>query len=347
MEFEKMHHAIQNKVDREEFGALMEDVKQKANKEDLEKFHNTTAIRAQEKESSEKAVHKRVESLKADIETLKEHIQNQLTKKTDIREVERVANLVMNKCDTELVNNTLIKFRGELSEEINQVRSEWKRLLEDQLIKKEKKQEQIFEQLAEDVYKLNEQIQNIIGERRNDIDETAKFVKSMVAASKREIQIQTEKLEEEMEKIRKFAEELNTKKIDKKDLNEIRTKFMASLETKVEISEVQNAINTSQQDISARFFEYKEEMKAILRENENEIFNLLSKKANISDVNAALSNKVDSAVIQNLLGHKLNMNEVDDLKRKIATIVGAFDEKASESGNLWLLNKIANWFQLP
>jgi len=50
--------------------------------------------------------------------------------------------------------------------------------------------------------------------------------------------------------------------------------------------------------MSNRFLEYKEELQNTLRSHENDIFNLLSKKANLTDIHKALKNKLNKEDIK-------------------------------------------------
>ena len=60
-----------------------------------------------------------------------------------------------------------------------------------------------------------------------------------------------------------FLECLNTK-LEKQDFLENRVKVFAILEEKVDLIEVQNALNASQADISSRFMEFKEETRTAI-----------------------------------------------------------------------------------
>lgn len=332
--FEKLYEQLDKKVNKDDFETLVESLSKKASKDDLEKINTTTIVKAQVLESSEKSISKRFETLECSIEALKDHIHSQLAKKSDVREVERITNLIMNKCDTDFANNLVSKYRNELLEEINFIKTDLKRATDEQISRREKKQEQAYEQLSEDLYKLNDQVQNLINDRRNDIEETATFVKSMTATTKKEIQIEVDKIEEDLERVKKVIEDISTRKIDKKDLSELQKKLSAVVESKVELNEVQSVINTSQEEVSKRFFEFKEEIKSLLRENENEVLSLLNSKANIADVNAALNTKADTAIIQNLMEQKPNVSELEEVHQKLASLYGAFEEKASTAGTI-------------
>ena len=143
----------------------------------------------------------------------------------------------------------------------------------------------------------------------------------------------TDRLFAELEDMKKIVEDIITRKLEKKDLAEFKAKITAQLDGKVDLVEVQSALNTCQSDISVRFMEYKEEVKNLIRNHESEIFNLLSKKANLSDVNAALANKVDSSVVNQLISQKPGYNEIEDMRRRIEQMLKE-DDKVTIRGNI-------------
>ena len=108
--------------------------------------------------------------------------------------------------------------------------------------------------------------------------------------------------------------------------------MLQGLELKTDLSEVQNALNACQADISNRFLEYKEDVKAMVRSHENEIFNLLSKKANLADVHKAMKSKLSQEDLASILQKKAGMNRVVELEQKIAQAVEFVDKKVNLRG---------------
>lgn len=164
-------------------------------------------------------------------------------------------------------------------------------------------------------------------ERRSDIEETAKFVKSVSSNLKKEIEKDLVRLIEDFDVLRKSVDENTLKKLDKKEFNDYKTKIVLQIDEKVDLLEVQNALNASQSDISARFIEYKDEIKTLIRNHENEMFNLLNKKANLSDVNVALNSKADNSIIQNILNSKIGAGDFENIAKTIDKILKEIDEK--------------------
>lgn len=72
--------------------------------------------------------------------------------------------------------------------------------------------------------------------------------------------------------------------MEKQEFLEVKAKLLSQMEDKVDIMEVQNALNTSQADVSARFLEFKEDVKTLFKNQEVEVLGALNKKANTADV---------------------------------------------------------------
>ena len=95
------------------------------------------------------------------------------------------------------------------------------------------------------------------------------------------------------------------------------------------MSEVQAALNACQADISSRFVEYKEEIRNTLRQLEGELFMVINKKANLSDMDVALNSKADAQLMQNLIHQKINVNDFEEIRRALEKQWIELDEKLS------------------
>jgi hypothetical protein len=325
---DKLNQILEDKVDRSDFNLITNTLASKIDRADFEHFISTlSAHNAELKEFD-----KRIDLFRDDLEAYKQALNGQLNKKADAREVERLAQALAKKPDVEHTNAIIAETKHELADDFNSLRSEfiaYKRSLEENFGDRQAKNESFYDKLSEEIYKLNDQLKTILEERRNDIEETAKFVKNISNATKKEVQGITDRLFSELDEIRKAVEDLITRKVEKKEWAEIKAKLVTELEGKVDLVEVQNALNTCQADISARFSEYREEVKNMVRSHENEIYTMLSKKANLADMNTALANKADVSTVHALLGQKTSNLEYEDLKRKLDQFVHLVEDKVS------------------
>ncbi|EGR31387.1 hypothetical protein IMG5_110920 [Ichthyophthirius multifiliis] len=110
--------------------------------------------------------------------------------------------------------------------------------------------------------------------------------------------------------------EISLQKLEKSEFLEALSNQNKILDQKTDISEVQNALNQCQQDMSERFLEFQEEIKGIILQNMNENVEILDKKANLCDVQLLLKEKADLNTIQALVSTKVSAQEVEDLRIK-------------------------------
>ena len=326
---------MDNKIDKSEFNLLVSNVASKSDKGDIDLISARIDNLKLDAEHKNLEFEKRLEFFKHDFENTKHTLISNLNKKAENKDYDRLVNLIGKKADVDHVNSSILKIRTDTNEEVGGIRNEiniQKRSIDETLIERQHNNEIFYEKLSDEIYKLNDQIKNLLEDRRGDIEETAKFIKNVTNTTKKEIQLTIDKLSDELEYMKKGLDELISKKTDKKDLAELKTKLLSQIDSKVDLNEVQNALNTCQSDLSGRFVEYKDEIKNIVRTHENEIFNLLSKKANLADINAALSTKADSNLLQNQLSQKINSVDFEEFKRRLDYLMSAVEEKCNQRG---------------
>lgn len=151
----------------------------------------------------------------------------------------------------------------------------------------------------------------------------------MIHNVKRELLTHNEKMAEEIDNLRQQLDEEFNKKIDKAEYIEFKATQMKLLEQKTDLTEVQSALNACQSDIFNRFLEYKEEIKGSTRAHENEIFNLLSKKANLTDIHKALKSKISQEDLTKLIQKKASLQEIIDLEKKLDAAIDFIDKKVN------------------
>lgn len=323
---EKLTDIIDNKVDRQEITLIINKMEENAKitQRDLENLEND--IRNQKIENEQRDA-KKMDVFRQEIEFFKEQIQAAINKKSELRDLDKLTNLVNNKLDLEQMGETLTTMKNEIYEDLVILKNEinmQRTYIDESLNERFHKTEQ---QRDEEITRITERLKILMEDRQNDIEETAKFVKQLIANSRKDMEKDLIKLLEDFENLRKTMEELLSKKLDKKELIDFKGKIGKDLEQKVDLTEVQAALNSSQSDISSRFIEFKEEIKTIIRGHENEIFSLMNKKANVSDVNSALSTKADSNLVQSLMNQKLNLSEFEDIRKLVERLGKDVDEK--------------------
>ena len=94
---------------------------------------------------------------------------------------------------------------------------------------------------------------------------------------------------------------------------ETKKRLIETMETKVDIKEVQSALNECQKDICEQLSTHKQCNKAEMHGIEKEMFKLLDRKANIIDLQDAVKGKIDDSRLDNFVTKK----ELQDVAYKI------------------------------
>ena len=330
---------MENKIDKNEFNLLVSNVATKSDKGDIDLILATIDNLKLDTDHRHIEFEKRLEFFRNDIENTRHNLNSNLNKKAENKDYDRLTSLISKKADLDHVNSSILKIKNDMFEELGLVKNEinlQKVSVEEILMERQHK---IYETLSDEIDKLNDQIKNLLEERRIDIEETAKFIKNVTNTNKKETQFTIDKLNDELEYIKKGLDEIISKKIDKKELAELKTKILSQIDNKVDLNEVQNALNTCQSDLSGRFIEYKDEIKSIIRTQENEIFNILNKKANLADVSAALGTKADANALHTLLNQKISCGDFEEFKRKLDYLMSTVDDKCNQRGNHMLISR--------
>jgi len=325
---------LENKADRSDLKLLTNCLSGKAEKVDLDFVTASVSNMRLDSEQRLLDLEKKLDLYKSDLENFEELV-NIVDKKAESRDLERLVQLVSKKSDFDHVSNSLTKLRGELSEDINYLRDElhqFKRYVGEEMGEKHGKSKGFYDRVSDDIHRLSEQVKTILQERRHDLEETTNMAKTISNNAKKELQLTTDTLAEDIERLRRELEEILAKKVDKKEFSHTKAKLQSFIEGKADIAEIQNTIDSWQSDINLRFKENKEEIKSLLKEQENEVYNILNKKANLSDLTTGLSSKVDMNLLNSLLHKKADFQDFDALKQKFSKMIQTVDDTVPAKG---------------
>ncbi len=314
---ERIKSLLENKADRNELSLVSNSLSKKAEKADVDFISASLSNLRLDNEHRLLDLEKKLELYRSDLESFEDHFNN-FDKKADARDLDRLMQLVSKKSDFEHVNSSLTKLRNELNEDINYVRDEiqqFKKHIGEEIGERNGKSKGVVEKLSDTVQSLSEQMRTIVQERRHDLEETTSIAKTISNNAKKELQLTTDALTEDIGRFKRDVEELLAKKLDKKEWSQAKSKLQAVVENKVDLAEVQNTVDIWQNELNLRLSENREEIKGLIKENEKDIFNSLLKKANLSD----LANKLE--VMQSLLNKKVDIQELESLKQKVTKLI--------------------------
>ena len=171
-------------------------------------------------------------------------------------------------------------------------------------------------------------------ERKKDVEDTADFINQLINNSKNEQQREHRRVLGELEVIRREIGD----KAPTLELLETKSNFIGQLEAKVDLKEVQGALNECQNDIVAQLEDFKNSIHKDLRQSQDDIFRMLDCKANAMDVQEQLDTKVETLearaqfadktrfeqALQRLQSAEQMLSEKCDLKRKLFKFLKVF-----------------------
>lgn len=106
------------------------------------------------------------------------------------------------------------------------------------------------------------------------------------------------------------------------ELLDTKSKLLSQLESKVELKEVQSALNECQNEICEQLSEFKKTAKNDVHQIEGDLYKILDRKANLLDVQEALNHKADLRDVANL-PQKSDLQEMQYKLERIGEEVSA------------------------
>lgn len=347
---EELKRQLQTKTDRSELISVVAALEAKAEKREVEKI-------AKELSDSNWHTLKEVTEMKSkqsgfeeDLLKVTEDIQFILIKKADTNEVDRIFNEFSrksssnDKLDNDKLENILENITNEFASDFQALKDEiasYRRKVDDAVAEVDRKADNTNDRLSGLFMSLNDQMKTLLEEKRKEFESMSNLVKGVKSSSKKDIAAIREEVAEATERIKEQVAELTRSKVEKQDLMLVREKLSEQLENKVDLSEVQNAINTCQQDTSSRFLELKDQMGRAIEELELQMFDILKKKANSSEVSAMFTTKADDDIVRELVAKKTNYDEFAELKRAVENLIQDVIPSLEEGrGNQKAMNQI-------
>jgi hypothetical protein len=141
-----------------------------------------------------------------------------------------------------------------------------------------------------DMSHLHESLRGLQEERRRDVEETAEFVKQVIGAGKAEWQKEVGRLTVEMDRVRRETSE----KANANEVAEMLAKITTTLEGKVDLREVQQALNECQTDIKDQLVDFRQQLQGDHRQTELDLRKIVERKAGVQEMQEALSLKANA-----------------------------------------------------
>lgn len=182
------------------------------------------------------------------------------------------------------------------------------------------------ERAMDELFYFRETMKQLQEERKKDVEDTADFINQLLNNSKAEQQREHRRVLGELEVLRREIAD----KAPTLELIETKSNFIAQLENKVDLKEVQSALNDCQTDIVSQLDEFKMTLHRDIKHEQDDLIRMLDVKANAMDVQEQLDRKADLSHVKEQCADKLkleqvllrlqqaeqSLNEKCDLKRK-------------------------------
>ena len=114
-------------------------------------------------------------------------------------------------------------------------------------------------------------------ERKRDIDETADFIKQVISQGKQETQGEIQKVSIDIDRLRRDMQE----KASCNEVAETIARLATLIESKVDLREVQTALNECQGDIKEQLIEFRHAVTNEQRQAEADLRKMVERKAGI------------------------------------------------------------------
>ncbi len=118
------------------------------------------------------------------------------------------------------------------------------------------------ERAYEEARKAADQLRHLSEERRADVDDTARYIKTLTDTTKQELILESNKMGNEIDRMRREIDDLDARKANGRDLMDTKQKLISLFEPKVDLSEVQTALTTCQTNMTNRLADFKDDIKA-------------------------------------------------------------------------------------
>lgn len=225
--------------------------------------------------------------------------------------LDRLNELVAKKVDTELLRQSQSQNKQELLQQIDMVRSELnleRQSRDAKLSERVEKCELNGDRSLDEIFSYKEQLRQLQEERKRDIEETADFIKQVMETNKQEFSRDLQGVRGDLEKARNDI-------VDRCSMQEvlnIKQTLLLSLDSKVDVKEVQNALNECQQDLAEQLTAYKTKTTESLKNMEVNLNRVIDRKVDHKDLKQVIDSKADRVELVEKYAQKAEHDEVRD-----------------------------------
>ena len=320
---ERMVEILEGKADKGEIDHVMSVIQKKVEKQETDKLNLDLKCWKTECDKWLKLFDKNLESHRKDLLGYKgenEALVEKLNKKAERKETDRLSNLLGRKVDAERVAEEVSRLKKDWAVESKSWKTEMTKQRQqstDEVKEKTRKLEKGQEVLGEEIGHSRVESGQFRAEWAKMLDDVVKNSKSMSDGLCREFDLKLEKLGEEIAIIGKDNEKLVVDKLEKNDFTDLMKDVTKSQTMKVDCEEVQASLNSCQADIAGKLIDLRDEFIKAVKNQGQEQSSLIAKKANLSELKSAITEKLDQQGADDLMDRRFNELGLDGVITRV------------------------------
>lgn len=168
--------------------------------------------------------------------------------------------------------------------------------------------ESTAERAVEEGRTNRDQFRALQEDRKRDVEETAEFIKQIIAASKQDWQGAVSRVVSEVESIKHELHSSVASEV---------ARLTVAMDSKVDLREVQQALNDCQSDIREQLSDFRATVTTDHKQAEQDVRKLIEKKANLAELHELLNLKADARDTLSRLEHQEAAFKLEALQAEV------------------------------
>lgn len=349
----EVEEMLKQKVDMQDFHRVMSKLNDKVNLSDFHQVQNQVEAKADRQEIQEISLargtptsenfeknifnalakdreiyNNRLENVEVQIDNLAEN----LNKKAEYVDLDGLNSAISHKMDYENISEMISDLKDEVYTKMRKHRddlSQQKKDLSEEFYERYNKLSQKLDKCGKDIRSFRDTSKELNGEARKIRSDVKEIVIKEAGNITSQVREEINQALDDWQRDRLKLENEISQKVRKADLIEFKNDLNNRLEPKVELSEVQNALNSLQTEIANRLVNTKMELQNNLSSAQEHLNHMLSKKCSLDEMRELLNSKVDNHQLRSILDSKASRSDCDSIKDSIDRVIRELDTKAS------------------
>lgn len=266
-------------------------------------------------------------SFKSNLEDTKELLLKEISNKAENKELEKAINILYKKADTDSVHEQFSIQRKMTNESITEKVTDVRGLL--------KKTEENFWEKIKATEDYSKQLENNIKEARHIIkvldNEQKENHKDVNFTLKRDLEDVKDEFKASIGKVFELIEQLNAEKASHEEYKDAMAKVVQKVSGKADLVEFDKSLQKAQKELLSTFQTIRDDYKIYFTKLENQMSAKFDQLITRNELRSALNEKADNSQIGRLISTKLNIEEIVKLRSEIETALSEMKAKASRS----------------